>query len=144
MLIEKFPELILQDRLNHAEYTGQTPLHMAVCKGNLWLVRTLMNRLSKKKTKQWKEVVLKKQANGTIFNNTVMLGQLPLSIAALTFNKGTFASLTYSYHVISLIQFYGPRKDNSMWSNYIVQLQYAIIYYNNDYHAVQIYDSMYL
>ncbi|XP_045201815.2 transient receptor potential cation channel subfamily V member 5-like [Mercenaria mercenaria] len=89
LLISKLPKLILQDR-GSTEYAGQTPLHMAVCKGNIWLVNTLLKQLSKKDTKHWKSTLLKRKATGKMFTNTVMMGELPLSIAALTFNKGMF------------------------------------------------------
>ncbi|WAR31031.1 TRPV6-like protein [Mya arenaria] len=89
ILIEKFPKLLLQDRSN-SEYAGQTPLHMAVCKGNVWLVGIMMNQLSKKEYETWKVTLLKGRAYGDIFRSTVMMGELPLTIAALTFDKGMF------------------------------------------------------
>jgi hypothetical protein len=89
LLISVYPNLIQFDREN-TEYAGQTPLHMAVCKGNMWLVNTLLKQLCKKDTKNWKSTLLKRNASGKIFTNTVMMGQVPLSIAALTFNRGLF------------------------------------------------------
>lgn len=89
ILISNFPKLMLQDRSNTV-YSGQTPLHMAVCKGNIWLVNTMLEHLSRKEVMHWKVTLLKRKADGIIFTNTVMLGELPLTIAALTFNKGMF------------------------------------------------------
>ncbi|XP_060578311.1 transient receptor potential cation channel subfamily V member 5-like [Ruditapes philippinarum] len=88
-LISVYPKLILSDR-ESTEYAGQTPFHMAVCKGNIWLVNTLLKQLCKKDTKHWKSTLLKRKATGKIFTNTVMMGEVPLTIAALTFNRGMF------------------------------------------------------
>ena len=87
LLMLMFPKLVLSDR-GSTEYAGQTPLHMAVCKGNIWLVSALLTQLGKKDIEHLKTTVLKRKATGMIFTNTVMMGELPLTIAALTFNKG--------------------------------------------------------
>ncbi|KAL4218808.1 hypothetical protein ACF0H5_021396 [Mactra antiquata] len=89
ILLDKFPTLILQHRAD-TEYAGQTPLHMAVCKGNRRLVEVMLRHISSGQKKYWKKPLLKRLACGSIFDNTAMSGQLPLSIAALTFNKGMF------------------------------------------------------
>jgi len=96
-LIENFPKLLLQDRQKDSSYqhntlspyAGQTPLHLAVSKGNVWLVGILMQQLSRQELITWKVCLLKSRACGTMFRQTVMMGELPLTTAALTFNKGT-------------------------------------------------------
>lgn len=84
ILISTYPKLKLQDRRG-TKYDGQTPLHMAVCKGNIWLVTTLLKKQSEKHSNA---TLLKRRATGAMFTNTVMMGELPLTIAALTFNNG--------------------------------------------------------
>lgn len=88
-LVDTFPKLLFQDRLA-TEYAGQTPLHMAVTKGNIWVANTLLTSMSKKEHKARKPGMLKRLAVGAVFTNTVMMAELPLSIAAVTCNKGMF------------------------------------------------------
>lgn len=85
ILIKTFPKLLLQERSQDSKYAGQTPLHLAICKGNVWLVNSMLYELASKNT--WRRGVLEKRAYGTMFRNTVMMGELPLFIAALTMNK---------------------------------------------------------
>ena len=88
-LVDTFPKLLGQDRLR-AGYAGQTPLHMAVTKGNIWVANTLLTSMSKKEHKARKPGILKRLAVGAVFTNTVMMAELPLSIAAVTCNKRMF------------------------------------------------------
>ena len=89
ILVDNFPKLLHLDRVN-TEYAGQTPLHMAVTKGNIWVVNTLLTKLSTKEHRARKTGLLKRLAVGKVFTNTVMMAELPLSIAAVTCNKGMF------------------------------------------------------
>ena len=89
ILLDAFPKMLEQDRLN-TEYAGQTVLHMAVTKGNIWVANTLLSKMSKKEHKTRKSALLKRLAVGAVFTNTVMMAELPLNIAAVTCNKGMF------------------------------------------------------
>lgn len=91
LLIEIFPSLITESRVESKKFTGQTPLHMAVCKGNTWLVETMLDRLDDKKIP--KHGLWSARATGITFLNTAMMGEIPLTIAALTKNEGTFFSI---------------------------------------------------
>ena len=89
LLVDQFPKLLHHDRVN-TEYAGQTALHMAVTKGNIWVVNTLLKKLSSKDHRSKKASLMKRLAVGKLFTNTVMMAELPLSIAAVMCNKGLF------------------------------------------------------
>ena len=89
ILLNAFPNMLHQDRIN-TEYAGQTVLHMAVTKGNIWVANTLLSKMSKKDHRARKPALLKRLAVGAVFTNTVMMAELPLNIAAVTCNKGMF------------------------------------------------------
>ncbi|CAG2191056.1 unnamed protein product [Mytilus edulis] len=74
-------ELLTVSRDKH--YKGQTPLHIAIRKGAFLVTKCL---LSFSKSKSIKSIT-KKRATGRIFTNTVMMGELPLHVAALTFKE---------------------------------------------------------
>lgn len=60
---------------------GQTPLHIAICRGHIPIVQRM---LEESKERKWHEIC----ATGTIFDKSAMSGQLPLTVAALTLNPG--------------------------------------------------------
>lgn len=61
-------------------YQGQTPLHVAIAIKNKEAVEIIMERAA---TKKLREQLLCVCAEGNEFKNTVFMGQLPLSVAAL-------------------------------------------------------------
>ena len=85
LLIQTCPELMFHDRPN-TSYKGQTALHVAIVKGNTKAVKIMLSNKAKKACPQ-KYDLKHKLALGNEFANTVMMGELPLSVAALTFNK---------------------------------------------------------
>lgn len=85
LLISQLPDLIKEDRRQSSKYTGQTPFHMAVCKGSKWLVKQMIAALTKK---ELLAEIWKSRATGSIFYNTAMMGELPFTVAALTTNAG--------------------------------------------------------
>jgi len=85
LLIETCPELMFHDRPN-TSYKGQTALHVAIAKGNTKAVKIMLSKRTKKACSQ-KYDLKHNLALGKKFANTVMMGELPLSVAALTFNK---------------------------------------------------------
>ncbi|KAK3590361.1 hypothetical protein CHS0354_020683 [Potamilus streckersoni] len=93
LLVEEFPDMILSNRQDSDMYRGQTPLHMAICRGNMWLVDTMLNALSATHLHDKKVTCLEQRATGLKFKNTVLLAEIPLSIAALTCNKELFEKL---------------------------------------------------
>ncbi|KAK3605264.1 hypothetical protein CHS0354_037665 [Potamilus streckersoni] len=93
LFVKEFPDLILSNREDSDMYKGQTPLHMAICRGNMWLLNTLLEALSGHDLEDKKVACLQEHATGHKFKNTVMLAELPLSIAALTCNKEVFEKL---------------------------------------------------
>lgn len=71
------PELIIagcQDK----GFEGQTPLHVIICNGDVGVVEQMLKLLKPEWSKQ--------MATGKKFKKSAMMGQLPLSVAALTFN----------------------------------------------------------
>ncbi|KAL3870599.1 hypothetical protein ACJMK2_038648 [Sinanodonta woodiana] len=93
LLVKEFPDLVLSNRQDSDMYKGQTPLHMAICRGNMWLLDTLLEALSGQDLEDKKVACLQEPATGQKFKNTVMLAELPLSIAALTCKKEVFEKL---------------------------------------------------
>ncbi|XP_052224071.1 transient receptor potential cation channel subfamily V member 5-like [Dreissena polymorpha] len=84
LFVKRYPELIVQGRQQNSEYAGQTPLHMAICKGNTSLVRIMLKYATRDRNNvnfDWHI-----PATGTMFCGTVMMGELSLSTAALTYN----------------------------------------------------------
>ncbi|KAL3870606.1 hypothetical protein ACJMK2_038655 [Sinanodonta woodiana] len=93
LLVAEFPDMILSNREESHMYRGQTPVHMAICRGNVWLVDTMLNALSTPDFRDKKVTCLEQRATGLKFKNTVMCAEIPLSIAALTCNKELFENL---------------------------------------------------
>lgn len=67
-------------------YEGQTPLHVAIAKGNYRAVKIILKETNEKETQE----LLSTCAVGKEFKNTVLMGQLPLSVAALAFKDNEF------------------------------------------------------
>lgn len=86
-ILEEMPYLVKQNRQFSAKYRGQTPFHMAVCKGNVSLVNKLLEAL-RNRGEDYKKL-MEIRATGGVFENTAMMGELPLTVAALTGNIGT-------------------------------------------------------
>ncbi|KAL3835963.1 hypothetical protein ACJMK2_021422 [Sinanodonta woodiana] len=86
-IITTYPELLHCNRDHSDKFRGQTPLHMAIAKENKALVQLLFKTASDKLKADSVKDMLSQKATGLKFMNNVMMGQLPLSIAALTDNK---------------------------------------------------------
>ncbi|XP_033761171.1 LOW QUALITY PROTEIN: transient receptor potential cation channel subfamily V member 5-like [Pecten maximus] len=102
-ILDKFPELVSEAKLG-IEYKGQTALHIAITRANNAAIDLILRT-----AKKWDEIILKKQeesehdvgekpcmlksllatpATGRRFEGTVMMGELPLFVAALKFDFG--------------------------------------------------------
>ncbi|KAK3592749.1 hypothetical protein CHS0354_016505 [Potamilus streckersoni] len=118
-LLKKFHKLITSNRAASDHFSGQTPLHMAICKGKSYEVRSLIEAAKESKVRLGK--LFSKRATGKEFKNTAMMGELPLSIAALTGN----------YEIIELLLEYNINvcQQNSQQDNLCHSLlKYAHIY----------------
>ncbi|KAK3605262.1 hypothetical protein CHS0354_037662 [Potamilus streckersoni] len=91
-LIEVCPDLILADRRDSDDYFGQTALHIAIVKKNIDTVETILSELLNNSQTMLNRV-LHRSATGFKFANTVMMGELPLSVSALTFNHDMVSTL---------------------------------------------------
>lgn len=91
-LIKACPELLTTARRESEEYHGQTALHIAVAKGNVDAVETMLSEILNL-SQNLKSALLHQLATGSQFVNTVMMGELPLSVAALTFNQEMISTL---------------------------------------------------
>ncbi|KAK7478454.1 hypothetical protein BaRGS_00030300 [Batillaria attramentaria] len=84
-MAEKCPSLIWKQRKDHFE--GQNVLHTLVSKKDVGLTKAVLSLCDKdEKDPERKRHILKTKAKGSSFRATIMMGELPLSIAALTFN----------------------------------------------------------
>lgn len=85
--IRKLAELCSQSLTSqvkdHEKFCGQTVLHISITKGNAEMTKTLLDIVHQKENDKMSEL-LQLTATGGRFVNTV--GQLPLSVAALTGN----------------------------------------------------------
>nr|KAG5710105.1 hypothetical protein BaRGS_030181 [Batillaria attramentaria] len=81
-LAELDPKLIWNVR-GKGRYEGQTVLHIVIVQQNQEAAEFLLNA---DETNKDKMKLLSTEATGSMFDGTVMMGKLPLSVAALTFN----------------------------------------------------------
>lgn len=86
ILIKICPELMTAARKESQNYYGQTALHVAISKGNTDAVEDMLSEILNL-SQSLKNALLHTLATGQKFVNTVMMGELPLSVAALTFNS---------------------------------------------------------
>ena len=94
-LIEICPDLLSLAR-ETSKYKGQTPLHIAITKGDNDVTKLLLSSAEnqaetgkKQSSNRIKMSMINTPATGRMFVNTVMMGELPLSVASLTFNENT-------------------------------------------------------
>lgn len=76
------PELLRMGREQSRDFRGQTALHMAIAKGNKKAVKSML-KVGSNSTNFNMSTLLNICATGSRFVNTVMMGQLPLTVAAL-------------------------------------------------------------
>nr|XP_022314244.1 transient receptor potential cation channel subfamily V member 3-like [Crassostrea virginica] len=88
-LMKKCPKLLLKDRRDHyiAGFEGQTPLHVAIANGSLQTVERILRAGQKSKILA---KLLSTTSKGHRFNNTALMGQLPLTVAALVWKNDRF------------------------------------------------------
>ena len=91
-LVKTCPELMTTARRESEEYHGQTALHIAIAKGNVDAVETMLSEILNL-SQNLKSALLHQLATGFKFVNTVMMGELPLSVSALTFNQEMIIAL---------------------------------------------------
>lgn len=89
-LLIECPDLLTEARKNSEIYRGQTALHIAITGEDIEVTETLLQRA---KELGVIESVLSNGATGSRFENTVMLGEIPLLVAALTLNLKLFDKL---------------------------------------------------
>ncbi|XP_046376203.2 transient receptor potential cation channel subfamily V member 6-like [Haliotis rufescens] len=113
-IIEVCPGLLLVSRTG--EYEGQTTLHIVISKCNYAAVKML---LKAGVVKRFKDQVLRMLATGSRFTNTVMMGELPLSVAALTLDT----------HILELMFKYGTSDMVSFQNSYGDTVFHSLIKY---------------
>ena len=84
-LVDACPSLLLCAREGSETNNGQTPLHIAITQGNANAVETLLTKSELLGPGQ-KWNILHQRATGSKFVNTVMMGEIPLTVAALKLN----------------------------------------------------------
>lgn len=94
-LIKICPELMTAARKESEAYFGQTALHVAIAKGNIDAVEDMLSEILNH-SQSLKSALLHTMATGQKFANTVMMGELPLSVAALTFNHNMLDILLFN------------------------------------------------
>lgn len=80
-----------EQRIQSSSFKGQTILHVAIAKGNLEAVKII---LKKTRNEEIQELFCT-CAVGSKFKNTVLMGQLPLSVAALACKDKDFRIITH-------------------------------------------------
>lgn len=112
LLVENFEALRFESRLKSDKFRGQTPLHLAVTKGTTDILEDLLDP---------KKTLLQKRAVGGVFKNTVMMAELPLSVAALKNDQSMFHEL---YRLGAELDGYNGHGDNVCHS----LVRYAYLY----------------
>ena len=84
-LIDACPILLQQTRGGSETYRGQTALHIAITQGNLEIIELILSKTENFGAGK-KRNLLHQIATGSKFVNTCMMGELPLTVAALTLN----------------------------------------------------------
>lgn len=92
-IIQYNPEILLEKRNKDENFKGQTPLHVAIVNGNIKAVKLFLEI-----SEDMAQTLLCEPAIGTQFKNTVLMGQLPLSVAALACRNENFEILEYLLH----------------------------------------------
>lgn len=80
-----------EQRIQSSNFKGQTILHVAIAKGNLEAVKIILENTKNEEIQK----LLCTCAVGSKFNNTVLMGQLPLSVAALACKEKDFQIITH-------------------------------------------------
>lgn len=93
-IIQYNPKILTETREDAEDFKGQTPLHVAIVNGNITAVKLFLQNSEDKVQKQ----LLLEPAIGTKFKNTVLMGQLPLSVAALACRNENFEIVEYLLH----------------------------------------------
>ncbi|XP_069121393.1 transient receptor potential cation channel subfamily V member 5-like [Argopecten irradians] len=83
-ILQIAPNLVLKAR-SCEQYAGQTAFHIAITKGNLTAFNQMLNVAAR--SPQTLRTLLSTRATGRLFVNTVMMGELPLFVAVLKFDK---------------------------------------------------------
>lgn len=90
---------MLEKRNEDENFKGQTLLHIAIVNGNIKAVKLFLEI-----SEDMAQTLLCKPAIGTHFKNTVLMGQLPLSVAALACRNENFEMLEYLLHKIQRLE----------------------------------------
>lgn len=80
-----------EQRIQSSNFKGQTILHVAIAKGNLEAVKIILKRTKNEEIQE----LFCTCAVGSKFKNTVLMGQLPLSVAALACKDKDFRIITH-------------------------------------------------
>lgn len=87
-LVGKLKRILFKEK-ERSPYEGQTPLHVAIAKGNYEAVKIILRETNEEETQK----LFNTCAVGKEFKNTVLMGQLPLSVAALACKDDNFKKI---------------------------------------------------
>lgn len=132
-LVDMEPRLMSLAREESESYQGQTALHIAITKGNYEAVEAMLAKAACVPT--IKTDIICKPATGVRFVNTVMMGQLPLSVAALKFNT----------EMVDLILYHGAemnRRNTDGDTVFHSLIKYAAIYPEKIFNVIQMFNHL--
>lgn len=118
-IIQICPDLIYTPR-THPDYLGQTPLHIAIARGYTEAFRIILKTAWLNSNRHIRMLV-NARVTGVKFNNTVMMGELPLFVAALT-NDTSMVKTLIAYGAVPYIR---NGQGNTIFH---VLIQYASLY----------------
>ncbi|KAL3871897.1 hypothetical protein ACJMK2_039869 [Sinanodonta woodiana] len=122
-LVKTCSDKVLEGQ-RRGHYQGLTPLHMAICHGQVSLVTCLLDEIAERMKRSLNEnprQILHCAATGDAFGKAVLRSELPLSVAASVGNKNIFDVLLR--HGAEL------DKENSKGNNvYHCLIEYAYLY----------------
>ncbi|XP_064597414.1 transient receptor potential cation channel subfamily V member 6-like [Liolophura sinensis] len=110
-------------------YEGRLPFHVAIAREQIKIVHVMLDQIENTDLDSLKDVFQQK-ATGTEFLDTVMSGQIPLSIAALTFNK----------EIMRLLLDYGA--DIDFVNGYEENVFHSLVRYCNPENVCNVWDTI--
>lgn len=123
LLIEKVPELITFEKGSTSDEKGFTPLHMAILKKNLSIIKLMHTSMTEELDKKRRSGTINIPcAQGSKFENTIMKAGTPIGVAALTFDKTVWEKVWELYEALNISLCASNEKKDTLVHSFIKYL----------------------